>query len=159
MDRPGTPRTGWLAAVGAAAADALGLVLPVECAGCGRWDQALCQACRNLLRAPLRRCEDDAPALTGLPTWCLGAYTGPLRAIVLAWKNHRRTDISGAVLHGARRAGRAWAAELVAEALRDDPRGGPGRPGTEMTGALVVVPAPSGWRRRLTRRLVVGDLA
>ncbi|MPV87721.1 ComF family protein [Georgenia ruanii] len=134
-------------------ADAAGLVVPVECAGCGRWDVALCPDCRALLQARPERCEDDAPMLAGewtgrpLPTWSLGPYRGPLRAIVLAWKTHRRQDIAPAVLAGAAEAARTWAGD--ADLRR------------EIVGArqVLVVPAPSGWRRRVARRLVVADLA
>ncbi|KAE8762241.1 ComF family protein, partial [Georgenia thermotolerans] len=133
--------------VAGALAEAAGLVVPVECAGCGRWDVALCPGCRALLRAPPVRCEDDAPMLAGewtgrpLLTWSLGPYRGPLRAIVLAWKNHRRQDIAPAVLAGAAAASRTWA--------RDPDL----RRGLAGASPVLVVPAPSGWRRRLARRL------
>lgn len=104
-------------AAAAALAEAAGLVVPVACAGCGRWDVALCPACRALLGAPPVRCEHDAPMLAGdwsgrpLPTWTLGPYRGALRSIVLAWKNHRREDIAPAVLAGATAAARTWAGD------------------------------------------------
>jgi predicted amidophosphoribosyltransferase len=152
--------------VRAALAEAVGLVLPVECAGCGRWDVVLCDGCGALLRRPPVRCEEDAALLAGggtlpvLPTWSLGAYRGPLRAIVLGWKNHRRRDVAPAVLAGARAAARSWAGDAD---LLDLLRPGELPSGTTATGTglvkVAVVPAPSGWRRRLARRLVVADLA
>ncbi|MCK6212062.1 ComF family protein [Georgenia sp. EYE_87] len=152
--------------VRAALAEAAGLVLPVECAGCGRWDVVLCDRCGELLRRPPARCEEDAALLAGggtlpvLPTWSLGAYRGPLRAIVLGWKNHRRRDVAPAVLAAARAAARTWSGD---EDLLDLLRPGEPPPGATATGndqvEVAVVPAPSGWRRRLARRLVVADLA
>ena len=150
--------------VRAALAEAAGLVLPVECAGCGRWDVVLCDRCGELLRRPPVRCEEDAALLAGggtlpvLPTWSLGAYRGPLRAIVLGWKNHRRRDVAPVVLTAARAAARTWSGDAdLRDLLREH------APGQTATGngtvEVAVVPAPSGWRRRLARRLVVADLA
>jgi predicted amidophosphoribosyltransferase len=150
--------------VRAALTEAVGLVLPVECAGCGKWDVVLCGDCAGLLQHRPVRCEEDAALLAGggtlpvLPTWSLGDYRGPLRALVLGWKNHRRQDVAPAVLDAAREAARQWSADPgLLEAV------GPGRepadsaPHGEVD--VAVVPAPSGWRRRLARRLVVADLA
>ncbi|PFG40635.1 putative amidophosphoribosyltransferase [Georgenia soli] len=149
--------------VRAALTEALGLVLPVECAGCGAWDVVLCGDCAQLLRHPPVRCEEDAALLAGggtlpvLPTWSLGDYRGPMRNLVLGWKNHRRQDVAPAVLQGAREAARRWSADpdLVGMVR---PGGGPGD-GPRHEVDVAVVPAPSGWRRRLARRLVVADLA
>jgi len=164
-------------------AEAVGLVLPVECAGCGSWDVVLCPSCEELLRHVPVRCEEDAALLAGggtlpvLPTWSLGDYRGPLRSLVLGWKNHRRRDVEPAVLAGARGAARHWAADPdllgtlgtlgTPGTLRPD--AGPEHAGTEDAGPgegpppgqvdVAVVPAPSGWHRRLARRLVVADLA
>jgi predicted amidophosphoribosyltransferase len=147
--------------------EAAGLVLPVECAGCGRWDTVLCERCRALLRSPPARCEEDAALLAGggtlpvLPTWSLGDYRGPLRSVVLGWKNHRRRDVAPAVLAAARQAAHTWSANPdLLDLLRPDGerRADPATSGTAPLD-VAVVPAPSGWRRRLARRLVVADLA
>ncbi|MFD1507363.1 ComF family protein [Georgenia yuyongxinii] len=178
----------------AALTEAAGLVVPVACAGCGRWDVALCPACRALLGAPPARCEHDAPMLAGdwsgrpLPTWSLGPYRGALRSIVLAWKNHRREDIAPAVLAGAAAAARTWAGDpqlraalahafgtadvfgtadaattkdafgTTEDAFGTTDAAAPSTPQIRAPDVLVV-PAPSGWRRRLMRRLVVAALA
>ncbi len=151
--------------------DALGLLLPVECPGCGRWDVALCEACRRLLARRPWRCEDGAPALAGLgpggagpgsglglgpgrapagagalATWAVAEYAGGVRGIVLAWKNRGRADLSREVERAGRMAGQAWARDLTAEGLWTG-------------GQLLVVPAPSGRRRRLRGAFVVGPLA
>lgn len=125
--------------------EALGLVLPVDCAGCGREDVAVCADCAALLAGPPRRCDDDAPLLAGtsLATWCLAPYAGPVRELVLAWKSRGRADVGPPVLTAGRRAGRAWARALALRGVGD----------------VVVLPAPSGLARRLRGELVVADLA
>lgn len=136
-------------------ADLVALVLPVSCAGCGRGDQSLCRACRAAFGAPYR-CEEDtvvlaaqefAPAL-GLATWTTAAYAGPARHAVLAWKSGARPDLAAVLTAAAEHAGGALAAEIVL------PAGDDATPPD-----LLVVPAPSGWRRRLARRLVAAELA
>ncbi|MEE6273426.1 ComF family protein [Georgenia wangjunii] len=142
---------GWAEELRTGLREGLGLVLPVECAGCGRWDVAVCAQCARLLDGPPARCDADAPLLAGtgagpvLPTWSLAEYAGPVRDVVLGWKSHGRADVAPAVLAAGRCAGAAWA--------RD--------PELDLTGAadVVVVPAPSGLGRRLRRQLVVADLA
>lgn len=132
--------------------ETLGLVLPVECPGCGSWDTALCESCRGLLDAAPTRCEQGAPALAGLlpqdpllPAWAITSYAGPVRGLVLAWKREPRAALTRAVHGAARRAGRAWAGEVL-------DRVEPGRD-------VWVLPAPSGWQRRAQGRFVVGGLA
>jgi len=151
--------------------DVLGLLLPVECPGCGRWDVPLCPDCARVFDGGPWRCESGAPMLAAvpgepsapdpggadpevaapepgsrLPVWALAAYAGATRGVVLAWKNGRRRDLARTVEAVGRRAGRSWGDVLLGE----------GRwPGAD----LVVVPAPSGARRRLAGRFVVGPLA
>ncbi|WP_447924879.1 ComF family protein [Georgenia muralis] len=129
------------------------LVLPVECAGCGRWDVALCARCRDLLAATPRRCEQDAPMIAGdgPPVWSVAAYAGPVRSVVLAWKNHRRRDISAALLRAVAAAARAWALDPALRAALG--------PAADASRTVLVMPAPSGLRRRLAHRFVVGELA
>lgn len=78
------------------AVDLARLVLPVSCPGCGLPDVPLCGACRRTLGGPAvgvgARSHPGCPA-----TWCVGAYDGPLRDVVLAWKDRGRHDL-GVVL-------------------------------------------------------------
>ena len=129
---------------------ALSLGLPNSCAGCGRWETALCQQCRELLEADPFAVE-HADAAGDLDIWALASYTGPVRTMVLGWKNGSREDLAEAMAHAGRRLGRQWAQ---------------GRPAKEIwteslphTPALLVVPAPSGIARRLRGRLVAARLA
>jgi predicted amidophosphoribosyltransferase len=104
--RPGTAvpdfpvaRAAPVAWVTAVARDLAGLVVPVECAGCGRLDVALCDACRARLAGPPWRCEDAAGRLdrlgrAPLPVWTLTPYTGPVRELVVAWKDRGRLDVT-----------------------------------------------------------------
>ncbi len=128
------------------------LVLPQECAGCGRPDRALCRRCTALLGEP-QRCEELTQHLgtpeyaphqrPPLPTWALAVYAGPVRHAVLAWKSGGRPDLAAPLTAAVERA-----AGAVAQIEW---------PTTE--GRVLVVPAPSGAARRRAGRFVVGELA
>ncbi|GGO96224.1 ComF family protein [Actinomyces gaoshouyii] len=142
------PRPGpwaWLAAL----PTALGLALPEACAGCGRWETALCPGCAALLDAPL---AEVTSAAAELRVHAVLAYAGPGRALILNWKNGAREDLAPVMAAVGARAGERWAAlsgwpgdRRDAGAL-DPPR-------------LIVVPAPSGIARRARGRLVAASLA
>ena len=73
--------------------DALALVLPVECAGCGSPDRSLCAACLAALRGePRRRALAD-----GTPVVCALDYDGAVRRAILALKENGRTDVARAL--------------------------------------------------------------
>ena len=128
--------------------EAARLLLPVACAGCGRWETALCPSCRALLAGPPAAVE-HAEAAAGLPILALAPYAGPVRAMVLAWKNGRREDLGAVMEEAGATAGATWAAGLD----------GPGRSALLASRGLAVVPAPSGAARRLRGRLVAARLA
>ena len=70
------------------------LVLPRVCAGCGVPGAALCAGCRALLAAPRLATPRRHPA--GFPpTVGAGAYAGPVRPAVAAWKEHGRAELVG----------------------------------------------------------------
>ncbi|MET9632166.1 ComF family protein [Lentzea sp. NPDC006480] len=106
---------------------ALDLLLPSNCAGCGRPGTACCATCLDVFGPPERI---HVPGV-GPPVWALAAYHGPARELVLAFKER-----------GAR-ALVAWFSAIVAAALITV---GP-RPWT-------LVPAPS---RRSAARERGGD--
>lgn len=73
-----------------AALDALALLLPVECAGCGLPDRAVCADCRAALRPEPsgRRLPDGTPVFSGLD------YEGVVRAVILAFKEQGRAELA-----------------------------------------------------------------
>lgn len=70
--------------------DALGVLFPVDCAGCGTRDRALCGSCAAVLRCPL--IEQVLP--NGLVVTSASRYEGRVRSIVLALKEYGRTDVA-----------------------------------------------------------------
>jgi ComF family protein len=79
-----------LDAIREAALDALALLLPVECAGCGLPDRAVCAGCRAALRPEpsSRRLPDGTLVFSGLD------YDGVVRAVILAFKEQGRADLA-----------------------------------------------------------------
>lgn len=81
------------------------LFVPRTCAGCGAETVTLCGVCLTQL---------DAPPITALPRYgtvpvtAAGEYTGPLRQMLIAYKEHDRADLvpvltlllAAAVVHG-----------------------------------------------------------
>jgi len=132
---PAPPPVRWLRELGR-------LVVPVSCPGCGALDVLWCPACGALLGGPPARVEAAAPRLDRLdgvpvlPVWALAAYTGPMREIVVAWKDRGRTDLDRLVGPPLRSAARTVAVR-AAPALD-------GRP-------LLVVGAPSTTASRRAR--------
>lgn len=70
--------------------DALAVVAPVECAGCGRPDRAVCAECRLALvpSAQTRLLADGPRVISGL------AYSDRVRRVILALKEQGRTDVA-----------------------------------------------------------------
>ena len=156
---------------------AVGLSLPASCAGCGRWEIRLCPRCRELLDGgPLP--VEHAQAAGDLEILAAARYAGPVRALVLGWKNGAREDLDEVMTAVGRDLGRAWAAghrtctspgTRAAEgsgaagaaggAGGTADAGAPPGPPPSPPAALLVVPAPSGLGRRLRGRLVVARLA
>lgn len=126
------------------------LLLPVACP-CGEPDVRWCGGCAALLSGPPVRAEQGAPRLDRLdgvppvPVWALTRYTGPVRDVVVHWKDRGRTDLDR-LLAPALRA----AAARLGPALPPAPGGAP----------LAVVPVPStGAARRARGREPVAVLA
>lgn len=88
------------------------------------------------------RAEFDADALpAGLPVWASGAYAGATAQVVMAWKSGFRPDLGPVFARLGSYLGRKFSTEVP--------------PGTE----VIVVPAPSGWRRRWKGHEVVAPVA
>ena len=74
----------------AALLDALALVSPIECAGCGALDRSLCAGCLESLSA---RVTVHALA-DGTPVWAALEYDGVVRRAILSFKESDRTDVA-----------------------------------------------------------------
>lgn len=79
------------------------LILPAECVVCGAEDCSLCRDCARALRVATERpyrAEEGAPALMDvdgtvlLPVVAAGSYRDELALVLLAFKNHGRTDLA-----------------------------------------------------------------
>lgn len=127
------------------------LVVPVECPGCGLVDRTVCPQCRRALVGPARRVEAQVPRLdrmdgrAPLPVWALAEYSGPVRGLVVAWKDRGRSDLTPVLCTSMRDA-----AGDTYGALRAAVGAGPV--------AVVPVPPAPGSRRRRGGDLVA-DLA
>lgn len=125
----------------------VGVLLPVQCAGCRAWDEVLCPSCRSLAGGPAHVASLEG--VRGLrPLVAMGDYDGPLRRIVLAAKHSARTDVTDFLDEAGARLGNALAGVL---GVAGSPTGG--------AVEVWVVPAPSSWKRRLRGRQVALPLA
>ena len=73
-----------------AAAGALSWLIPVECAGCGEPDRALCPACDDTLR----RSRPRHRALPGVDVVSAMEYTGPVVGVMRSLKSEGRTGLA-----------------------------------------------------------------
>lgn len=118
---------------GSLLADALDLVHPRECAGCGEPGASLCPACTKALR-PGAFAHRPSPCPPGLPpAFAATAYAGPVRSAIVAWKERGARDLA-APMAGA-------LADAVAAALL----------ATEGAGPLCLVPVPASSAARRVR--------
>lgn len=95
----------------AAILDAWALILPVQCAGCDAADRGLCGDCL----AALRQTPTARPTPDGLEVVAALRYETRVRRIILALKEHHRTDVAAALSRPLRVALRQL---LAAEAAR-----------------------------------------
>ncbi|WP_130012086.1 ComF family protein [Serinicoccus sediminis] len=111
----------------------LELVAPAGCAGCGRAAHRLCPDCRWQLGLTGPRPWRPTPCPPGFPpTWSGPAYEGVVPAVVVAWKEQDRVDLTpvlGAVLRRA-----------VGSALAGSPEH---RDAVLASSPVAVLPAPS----------------
>lgn len=150
--------------IGQAARELTGLLLPVDCAVCGRQDGAVCPECAEQLAGALLRpyrAERDAAALplvsvspdagpvspdagpVPLAVVAAGRYGGPLAQALLGFKDHGRTPVGRHLRPAVHRALAAVPSLVAGHA-----QGGSGGAGT---GPALLVPVPgsaAGFRRR-----------
>ncbi|MFJ1568545.1 ComF family protein [Streptomyces erythrochromogenes] len=106
-----------------------GLVLPVDCAGCGAVRVLVCADCRGALSGAAAGLVRPSPRPEGLPVvQAAAAYEGAVRAVLLAHKERGALPLAGVL-------GAALAAAVLA--------GGTG-PGP---GEVALVPVPSARRQ------------
>ncbi|MFT2710449.1 ComF family protein [Clavibacter sp. Sh2126] len=126
--------------------DALAVVAPVSCAGCGAPDRAVCPACAHALVAEPRIRRLELPACPGpggrvpaarIPVGCGAAYAPPWPALLSAFKEAGRTDAARAMAPVLVRA----LAAAADSALPADDEDGVTRP--TGSGSLAVLPVPS----------------
>lgn len=111
------------------------LVLPRECGGCGAAGHRCCPDCRAVLAsAKPRPWQPDPPPVGFPPAWACLPYEGPVRQLVVAWKDGGRRDLTPLL---APVLARGLAAVVIASL---DARGRPAHGGLPR---LLVVPAPS----------------
>jgi predicted amidophosphoribosyltransferase len=79
--------------------DALSVVSPIRCSGCGADDRSLCAECRRALTPAPARLDDGGD---GPPVWASLEYAGTVRAVLLAFKDHGRTDAGPALARALR---------------------------------------------------------
>jgi predicted amidophosphoribosyltransferase len=104
------------------------LVLPRVCGGCGVPGALLCGSCRGLLTRPrLAQPRRHPPGFP--PTVAAGAYAGPVRPAVLAFKEHGRAELAGPL---------GTALALAVAAVLTGLPATPGHPGP-----VLLVPVPS----------------
>ncbi|WP_405492292.1 ComF family protein [Streptomyces sp. NBC_00096] len=108
------------------AGELAGLVLPVDCAGCGAAGETLCGVCRSALSGAGAGPVRPSPSPAGLPAvYAAVAYREAVRAVVLAHKERGALPLAGAL--GA----------ALAAAVRTGGVGGVGE------GEVALVPVPS----------------
>jgi predicted amidophosphoribosyltransferase len=100
--------------------DAIAVLLPVDCAGCGAADRAVCAACLAELDEPA--IESRTPG--GLLVRSTVRYEGTARALLIALKEQDRTDVARPLARHL--------ATLLPPALP----------------LVAVPPSPAAWRRR-----------
>ncbi len=141
----------WLESAGREVA---ALILPAECVVCGAEDCSLCRDCARALRVGTQRpyrAEESAPALMDvdgtvlLPVVAAGSYRDELALVLLAFKNHGRTDLAPSL---AGPLGRSLSAAL-GSAPDFSPHGR--LSGRLQDGAVLLIPVPTsgrGYRKR-----------
>ncbi|MBT2387654.1 ComF family protein, partial [Streptomyces sp. ISL-11] len=75
-----------------------GLVLPVDCAGCGRRRSVLCEECRAALTGRAARRVRPDPVPPGLPpVHAVAPYGDRVRSVLLAHKERGAMGLAGAL--------------------------------------------------------------
>ncbi|WP_030774203.1 MULTISPECIES: ComF family protein [unclassified Streptomyces] len=113
-----------------------GLVLPVDCAGCGAVRELVCAECRDVLSGAGEGPVRPSPAPAGLPgVRAAAVYEGAVRSLLLAHKERGALPLVGVL-------GAALAAAVLGGGA-----GGAGGSGHAEDGDVALVPVPSARRQ------------
>jgi len=77
--------------------DALAVLLPVECSGCGAPDRAVCDSCLAELTPEVRRVRLRVDGGEDITVSAAAEYEGVVRRVLPAFKDSGRTDAAGAL--------------------------------------------------------------
>ncbi|WKD34408.1 ComF family protein [Streptomyces xanthophaeus] len=114
-----------------------GLVLPVDCAGCGAVRVLVCAGCRDALSGAGEGPVRPSPRPAGLPVVRAAAvYEGAVRSLLLAHKERGALPLAGVL-----------GAALAAAVLAGGSGGSGGAGGFGGAGDVVLVPVPSARRQ------------
>lgn len=148
--------TRWSDVLGHVGHDILAILTPRGCAGCGKPDDVLCEACTEKLWNPVTRSLPPRLVACGKVFSCC-AYDGPMRAAILRWKDHGDLEVGALFAQAMQRLVQTVVGKSDAETTS-----------TTMTGSrdlyrvprIAVIPAPSSPASRARRgRLQTRELA
>lgn len=119
--------------------DLAAMLWPVDCAGCGRPDEALCGSCRGRLagavrRVPMPAFPDSGRGPATAQVWAAAPYAGTAARVIVQWKERGR--------HALGRDLAAVLAPVVTAALHGGPPG---------AGPPLLVPIPTARANRRRR--------
>ncbi len=118
------------------------LLFPIQCAGCGKWDQELCDACGALCHSEVASTViEDATGIPEVELLSLGSYEGPLRSVILTAKHDPHRDLSDFLFQAGITLGAAAARRIRAVGRWPE--------------TILVAPAPSSHARRRKRAEIV----
>ncbi|WP_206222276.1 competence protein ComF [Schaalia sp. ZJ1691] len=123
----------------------LDLLLPVQCHGCGTWDQVLCPRCAAVWKpekATWSTIETEME-MPDIPVASVGAYDSVLRRMIVAAKNSQYVEMTAIFMNAGQHLARC-VCDAGWNPLRSRDYG------RENAVEAWVVPAPSSWKRRLT---------
>lgn len=124
--------------------EALALLVPVRCAGCGRDGLGVCTGCRRALR---ERCRPVMDEVDGVPCASAIDYAEPVPQLLHSFKERGRADVAGVLAPLLRAAVAALALSGRLGPAADTPGPAPFVAGRR----ILVVPAPSRRSARTAR--------